>query len=289
MKSWMQTPVVRIILALTLVLGTLLIFALLIQILLGALSDVAWLAPFEGVLYAVPLNAAMVAAYCLYGRWIEKREVVELGRSGALRGFFEGLLLGAGLLTAVVGLLWLPGYYRVEGLNHYTVIFLPLATMLAQSLGEELIFRVILFRIIEEGLGSWMALLISSALFGLGHLGNPAATWISTLAIALEAGILLGAVYMLTRSIWMAWGLHFAWNFTQGPIFGIQVSGTTQTGLLASETMGPDLVTGGAFGVEASLITVVLCLAAGTALLVRAKSAGHFYPYLKSNPPKADH
>ena len=90
---------------------------------------------------------------------------------------------------------------------------------------EELLFRGILFRWIEEFGGSWAALMVTSVLFGLAHVINPNATWFSSFAIAVEAGVLLGGAYMLTRSLWMPMGLHAAWNFTQGDIFDVPVSG----------------------------------------------------------------
>ena len=92
---------------------------------------------------------------------------------------------------------------------------------------EELLFRGILFRWLEEFGGSWLALLLTSALFGAAHLGNPNATAFSAFCIAVEAGVLLGAAYMLTRSLWLPMGLHAAWNFTQGEIFDVPVSGST--------------------------------------------------------------
>ena len=91
---------------------------------------------------------------------------------------------------------------------------------------EELLFRGILFRWIEEFGGSWAALAVTSALFGLAHIFNPGATWFSSFAIAVEAGVLLGGAYMLTRNLWLAMGLHAGWNFTQGEIFDVPVSGT---------------------------------------------------------------
>ncbi len=276
MGKTMLSPFVRLLLSLAIVLGALLILANVIRFGFDVLPEDAWLHRFEGIFYAVPLNVVMVIAYWFYVKRFEYRNVDELGSRRAVQEFTYGALVGICLLSVIIGVLWALGYYQVSAFNHYTIVLLPFVTMLARSLGEELIFRVILFRIVEEGLGSWFALLISSVLFGLGHIGNPAATWLSTLAISLEAGVLLGAVYMVTRRIWMAWGLHFAWNFMQGPVFGIEVSGTTQTGLLVAEMVGPDLITGGSFGVEASLFAVIICLAAGIVLLIKAKRDGQF-------------
>jgi len=139
---------------------------------------------------------------------------------------------------------------------------------------EELLFRGILFRWLEEFGGSWFALALTSALFGIGHIFNPNATALASFAIALEAGVLLGGAYMLTRNLWMAIGLHAAWNFTQGWIFDVPVSGTDQHGMVEARLSGPELLSGGAFGLEASLIAMVLATAAGVALVVLAVRRG---------------
>jgi hypothetical protein len=112
-------------------------------------------------------------------------------------------------------------------------------------------------------------------LFGLMHLPNPAATVLSAAAIALEAGVMLAAAYMVTRRIWLAIGIHIAWNFTQGGIFGLPTSGVQSSGFLEGHVRGSSLLTGGAFGPEASIVAVVVCLAAGVYLLRLARSKGH--------------
>jgi hypothetical protein len=121
-------------------------------------------------------------------------------------------------------------------------------------------------------------LAISSALFGLAHIGNDNATWLSSAAIMIEAGILLGALYMLTRRLWAVVGTHFAWNYTQGGVFGVAVSGTQVDGILQSRLTGPELITGGEFGIEASALAVALCVAVAVAVLRVAIRRGHVRP-----------
>jgi len=137
---------------------------------------------------------------------------------------------------------------------------------------EETLFRGILFRFLEEGFGSWVALTITALFFGLSHLSNPHATVWSAIAIALEAGVSLGAVYMATRSLWFAMGLHTAWNVLQGAIFGIAVSGAgaSTDSLFQPLIQGNHWLTGGAFGIEASVIAVVLGLGVGSYCIVHA-------------------
>jgi hypothetical protein len=117
-------------------------------------------------------------------------------------------------------------------------------------------------------------LIISSALFGLAHLGNPGATWVAAVWIALEAGLLLGGAYMLTGNLWMPIGLHAAWNFTQGEIFDVPVSGIDEHGLVQAKLSGPEILTGGMFGLEASIIALVIATAAGAFLIVLAVRRG---------------
>ena len=132
---------------------------------------------------------------------------------------------------------------------------------LLPGITEEIMFRGVLFRVIEDGLGTWAALIVSAMFFGLVHLGNPNATLWSSIAIAVEAGLLLGMAYAWTRSLWFVMGLHAAWNFTQGTLLGIPVSGIALKGLLDSSTQGSAWLSGGEFGAEASVTTVIVCTA----------------------------
>ena len=146
--------------------------------------------------------------------------------------------------------------------------------MLFRSM-EELLFRGILFRHLEDFGGSWFALALTSGLFGVAHIFNPNATAFSSFAIAVEAGVLLGGAYMLTRSLWAPIGIHAAWNFTQGEVYDVPVSGIDGTGLVEAKLSGPELLSGGSFGLEASVIALVIATAAGIWLVVRAVRAGH--------------
>ncbi len=182
--------------------------------------------------------------------------------------------MGAFLFTLTIGILWLLGYYQVTGTNALSVLTQALMIGIVSGFIEEVIFRGILYRISEEALGTWLALLISATFFGFAHGFNPGATLFSSVAIALEAGLLLGAMYTLTRRLWVSIGTHFAWNFTQGGIFGVTVSGNSMSGLLQSQLRGPELLSGGAFGAEASIIALLVCLAAFGFILLRIEQQG---------------
>ena len=226
--------------------------------------------------YAIPVVLAIHFTYLGFVRFVERRGADELGREGAVAEAGKGVAVGAALFAASVGIVAALGYYSVVAVNPWTALLPPLSMALASAYTEELLFRGVLLRIAEEFLGTWIALLGSSALFALIHAANPNATLFSVLAIFLEAGILLGAAYILTRRLWLAIGIHFAWNFTQGGIFGVNVSGTSIGGLFDSELSGPPLLSGGRFGIETSVFAVVPCLAAGIVLLVQANRKGRF-------------
>lgn len=228
-------------------------------------------------LFSVSITVAVVGlTYYGFVRLIERRDVTELSFQSAIKELASGALIGATLFAVTIGILWALGFYKVSGVNEWTAMIPWLVLAIFSGVFEELLIRGILFRIMEESLGTWLALAISALIFGLLHLANPNATLWGAIAIAIEAGILLAAVFVFTRRLWIAIGLHFAWNFTQGAIFGVAVSGNEARGLLQSTLSGPDLLSGGAFGAEASIFAVIVCLGAGIYFLWRAMQKGNF-------------
>lgn len=188
-----------------------------------------------------------------------------------------GIGLGAGFLvfSLAVAVAAVLGVYRVTGEGDASDLLPALiGPAIFAAVSEELIFRGILFRWIEEFGGSWMALLLTSAFFGAAHLANPNASAIAAVGIAFEAGVMLGAAYMLTRSLWLPMGIHAAWNFAQGEIYDIPVSGTKVHGLLVARLTGNPLLTGNGFGLEASLIAIVIATLFGLFLLWLAIEKG---------------
>jgi hypothetical protein len=208
-------------------------------------------------------------------RLIERRTLaaIGLGVRRCVRDWLRGAGVGAAYLCTAVGILAVLGGYRITGVAVAGPALVGgLVLHVLVGVFEETLFRGILFRFLEEGFGSWIALTITALFFGLSHLNNPHATLWSAIAIALEAGVALGAVYMATRSLWFAMGVHTAWNFLQGTIFGVAVSGNgaPTESLFQPRMQGNPWVTGGAFGIEASVITVVVGLGVGIVCLVYA-------------------
>jgi uncharacterized protein len=222
------------------------------------------------LLISIIAAALTVATYLGFNRYIERRPNTDLTLKGAAREWGYGVFLGFAAMVATIGVIALLGGYRITGHNGPEVLTGIAAMAIVSGVTEEILLRGIVFRLVEQWLGSVAALMFSAALFGALHLGNPNASWLAAFAIALEAGVMLGAIYMLTRRLWAAIGLHMAWNATQGGVFGVKVSGTDVQGILTSQSSGSDLLSGGAFGAEASIPAMVICTALGLWILWRA-------------------
>ncbi|MFF4898299.1 CPBP family intramembrane glutamic endopeptidase [Streptomyces sp. NPDC001068] len=230
---------------------------------------------------AVGLLTAVVAVPVY--RWVvrrtEHRPVTEVGRDGARAAFGRGTLTGVAAFTGVIGNIALLGDYSAHGLGSVSSAVGLVGFMAAAAVTEELLFRGVLLRIVEGRFGTWVALISTGALFGMMHLLNKDATVWGALAIAIEAGGMLGAAYVATRTLWLPIGLHFGWNFAESGIFGTEVSGSgSQKGLLDASTSGAQLITGGEFGPEASIYAVLLGLLVTVAFLRLARRRGRLMP-----------
>lgn len=223
----------------------------------------------------VLLAAALTGIYTGLVRLLECRAARELAPRPIQAG--AGILLGLALFSTVFLLLHALGIAHWLGVAARFDVIPALAASIVAAVGEELAFRAGLFRILEERFGTAVALAASAGLFGLLHALNPGATTVSTVAIALEAGVLLGAAYAFTRNLWFPIGLHLGWNFTEGGIFGVAVSGgSAGNGFFSVTLAGRTLLTGGKFGPEASLMAIVVCLAVAVLLLVLTARAGRW-------------
>ena len=219
--------------------------------------------------------AFVLATYKLVITRLGEQPRDDLLLAGAGKGFGIGAGIGFGIMTLCVAIAALAGVYRIEGPGTTGQLVTELVGMaLLHVFLEEILFRGILFRWMEEFGGSWFALAATSALFGFGHIYNPGATVFSSLAIAIEAGVLLGGAYMLTRSLWLPIGLHAAWNFTQGEVWDVPVSGIDTQGLVTAQLSGHELLAGGGFGLEASVIALVIATGTGIWFVTRAVREG---------------
>jgi len=225
-------------------------------------------------------NALMTLLVFVLSLWLLERKRPRdagLAPSRAVPDTLRGFLLGAALLTAVVGVLAVVGSYRIigwapvpVGTTRALLFSRFLFMLLCVGVFEELASRGIFFRLLEQGLGTWLAVILSGAFFGLGHLNNPGATWVSSLAIAVGPGALLAAAYVATRSLWIPIGLHWAWNLFEGPVWGTPVSGMDTPVLAVARLPGSTALTGGDFGPEAGLPCIVFATALAIAFFVLA-------------------
>lgn len=217
-----------------------------------------------------------VLAYAWVVRRTEHRPPSEVAAKGAVLAVGRGLLVGVGMFAAVIVNIAFLGDYRIAGLASVAGAVALVGYMAAAAVTEELIFRGILFRIVEERTGTYAALALTAVLFGLSHLTNPNASLWGAIAIAIEAGGMLAAAYAATRNLWVPIGLHFGWNFAESGIFGTEVSGNnTPKGLLDGVVSGPAPISGGVFGPEASVYAVGAGLVLTVLFMWLAHRRGH--------------
>jgi membrane protease YdiL (CAAX protease family) len=235
--------------------------------------------PLIAIGVTICMALAAMGIYWVWGRFVEGREVTELSRPGMVGEWATGAAIGAALYTGCVLILMALGMYRIEGLNPVSYLIPALAMAISSGTFEELVFRGVLFKSVEDLAGSWISLVLSSLVFGLMHLSNPEATLVGAIYISIEAGLLLAAAYLLTRRLWLAMGFHMAWNYTQSAVFsGVVSGGEAEPGLIRPIIDGPDLLTGGSFGLESSVFALILCTTTGIVLIVMAHRRGHILP-----------
>ncbi|MFC0433887.1 CPBP family intramembrane glutamic endopeptidase [Kutzneria buriramensis] len=264
-SAWIRLPVMFVLL---------LIADIVAEAIISTVDDV----PIVGLVVGLVIGCLVLLVYVGLVRWLEHRRTpAELALADALPGLGKGVLLGFGLFVATLAVIALFGGYHVLGYGSVFGMLNALGLMWTVAVGEELVFRGALYRILEEKTGTYWAIVISGLVFGGVHVVNPHGTVIGALAIAIEAGLLTGAAYAATRSLWLVIGFHMAWNLAEGGIFGTSVSGSgagPAVGLLRAATTGPELLTGGQFGPEASIVAVIVCGVPAILFLRLAKRRG---------------
>ncbi|WP_330172109.1 CPBP family intramembrane metalloprotease [Streptomyces sp. NBC_01498] len=246
----------------------------------GLVNGLADVTPVTGLAAGVAMAALAVGLYRLLAHRLENRDdPAELRLGDARSGLRRGTLIGLGAFTVTITVIALTGGYQLDGWGSFGGALTTLGLMCTVAVTEELIFRGVVFRVLEEKTGTWGALAASGLIFGLVHLANPLATLWGALAIAVEGGLLLASAYAATRSLWLPIGLHLGWNMAVGGIFGTTVSGSADGlgSLLEATVTGPALITGGSFGPEASAVAILVCLIPTSLFLRHAKRRGRVY------------
>ena len=249
------------------------------------LKEASFSKDISGLITAIISSIVALIVYILLYKWLEKRKITELSTFGIGKQLLYGVLIGGMLQSLTILFIYIKGGYTVTAVNSLVFIIPSLAMSFSAAIFEELLFRGILFRLIEEKLGTYLSLIISAMFFGLIHLLNPNSNLIAALGLVIQAGLLLGAAYAFSRSLWFPIAIHFAWNFAQSGIFGATVSGNTITkSFLTSDIHGSVWYTGGSFGPEGSVQATVFCLIAAIILMVlTVKRKNIIVPYWHSS------
>jgi membrane protease YdiL (CAAX protease family) len=229
------------------------------------------------------LSATIIGYLC--GKLLEDLPFKTLGwvfNRTWLKDFLIGI--GLGLLTLCIAVfLTFPMNGITLSLNHadnsqtiLNTILTSLAIFFVAAAFEEVLFRGYVFQTFVRANLAWLGILLTSLPFAIVHLGNPNASWISSVNTAI-AGVWFGIAYLKTRSLWLAFGIHLGWNWFQGAFFGINVSGLSNIApnpLFTSKvTENFDWLTGGNYGIEGG-ITCTIALILSTLFI-------HFLPILK--------
>jgi membrane protease YdiL (CAAX protease family) len=234
-------------------------FAVVTVVLLAAYRGAT--AGWTKVALAAVAAIGLVAVYAAVIRGIEARPIVEVAPRLAGR-FLIGAVVGAALVAVTVALAAAFGGYRVVGTAPISGLIARVGPSLHSAAWEEFAFRGLLFRCLAEWLGAGRAVAASALAFGALHgVGDNGTVWSAT-AVAIEAGVLLSLAFWAMRELWFPIGMHFGWNLTLGGVFGSAVSGDPVPSVLLAQWSGPTWLTGGAFGLEASVLAVVVCTAA---------------------------
>ncbi|WP_339270576.1 type II CAAX endopeptidase family protein [Paenibacillus sp. FSL W8-0187] len=211
-----------------------------------------------------------ILVYKLTLTYLARRSTPEIARQRAGIEALLGVLTGTIFIAGSVIIIMALGGYSFQwasSANAGSVLISSIGAALGAAIVEELIFRGLMFQAIDRLGGKSLALAVTSLFFGVAHLGNPGATLYSAFAIALEAGVLLGAAFLWRRNLWFTIGLHFAWNAIEG-LLGIPVSGHSAAGLFTVKVNGAALLTGGDFGLEGSIVPVVVSLLISIPMLI---------------------
>ena len=209
-QKFINFPLTRIILGLIVCF----ISFIIAQQLAGKMLDLTSLNKnYRNLLKGIIASSAVISTYIYFFRKYEKRDIKEFSSKGIAKYLLSGTMIGVVLQSLTMLVILLNGGFKIVSVNPISNVIIPFTIAFTVAVFEEILIRGIIFRIIEEKLGSYISLLISAIIFGALHLLNPNSTLISGLCIGIEAGLLLGAAYIYTRNLWFPIAIHFAWNF----------------------------------------------------------------------------
>jgi membrane protease YdiL (CAAX protease family) len=217
----------------------------------------------------------LIYSYRFYCKVFEKREVIEIDLHYLGKEFSAGGLLAVVAVCLMVAAIAIWGQFSILFFAHPTVLLTNLINFSVGALLQELILLCIIYRLVEEFAGSWIALLVALPVFSFAHILNPNENLLSVLFLVLSSIVLI-APFILTRRIWLSWGFHALWNFMQAGVFGMPNSGIEFPGWIKATIEGPWWLTGGSVGIEGSPIAVAFDLCIGLILITIAYRKGQF-------------
>ncbi len=226
----------------------------------------------KAVTTAITEAVVAIAAYIVLFRVYDKRHISELSWANFINFAFTGFLIGILSQTLFILVIYIAGTYSVIHVNSASALIAPFAFALTAGFVAEIIMIGIVFRLLEKQTGTVIVLIIFILLFAILHVNIKGATFISVSATAMQAGFMLPAAYVFSRSLWFPVFLHFGWDFAEPGIFGgINPSSSLTQSLFTSKIEGNSLLTGGETGPQDSLTSLLLCSLLGIIFLILAK------------------
>jgi membrane protease YdiL (CAAX protease family) len=269
-QKFINFPLTRIILGLIVCF----ISFILAQQLAGKMLDITKLnKDYRNLIKGIIASSAVISTYIYFFEKFEKRNIKEFSVKGITKSIIIGMLIGVVLQGLTMLVIVLYGGFEIVSVNSISHMITPFAIAFSVAIFEEILIRGIIFRIMEEKLGSYISLVISAIIFGALHLANPNSTIISAFCVGMEAGVLLGVAYIYTRNLWFPIAIHFAWNFVQSGVFGAITSGNEKnSSLFTTKISGIPIITGGEFGPEGTIQAIAFCFLASFILLQLCKN-----------------
>ena len=198
----------------------------------------------------------------LFQKFINREPFTSIGLefSGYKDDFVSGLLLGVGLIVLGLGTLYIFNFLSVASIQFSLIDQLFYLSLFAVvSLNEEIAIRGYILQNLSSSFNKYIALVLSSLVFMIMHIGNPNMSAVPLFNLFL-AGLLLGVYCIHKNNLWFPIGAHITWNYFQGPVLGFEVSGNDVDSIFIQSLNGSELITGGEFGFEGSIILTVLMI-----------------------------
>ena len=256
LKKILHFPVIKIVLGITICLGILIgIQNLITKPLIHHFINSK---PIGDTIINYISVVVLLLSYFYFFKIYEKREIKELSKTNVRTELLGGFIFGFLVLSLVILMLYVLGYYTIDGISDFSYLLAPFSFLVIAALIEEVFFRLIIYRIVEKWLGTYLALLIISIIFTVPHLMNDNVTLLSVLLL-LTFGFAHSIMYTYTKRLWLPFAFHLGWNFAQ-PFYGSNLSGTEEGHIINSNFDGPILLIGSDFGIEDSILSIILLL-----------------------------